>query len=155
MLVEWTKMKVKVVPIIGLNGKVAENIILLPGVNDVDDDKWNQARSCVDKDIRTNRIIEKHVTLQEKEVEVKNKETDEVKKEKKVVVKGKTLKQLSLDQASKIVENTFNLDTLNKWKEKESRDSIRALIMTQLEKVEKEGESAEKKKSRDRKNEDI
>jgi hypothetical protein len=164
MLVEWTKMKVKIIPVVGANGKSTENIILLPGVTDVDDEKWNKVRSLVDQDIRTKRIIEHHATVTdievETEVEVKDEESGEmkkeIKKEKKPFHKGKSLKSLTPDEAEEIVKNTFNLETLNKWKTNENRDSIRAAIMNQIELVEKEGrDAAEKKKNKERRNEDI
>ena len=153
MLVKWTEQRVRIVPYIGDNKQVMGQVTLLPGVNDIEDSIWNKARGLVKDLIDRGLIIELHTQEKEQkveeEVEVEKELTDpeskkkvkakvKEKKSKTVkVVSGKELSKIPIQDAEKLVSETFNMETLLKWKKTEGRDSVRAVIREQIEKIEK------------------
>lgn len=146
MIINWTESRLKVVPVKGKG-----NIILQPGNNEVDESLWNECRGILTRDIKAGRVKEVHVKKEEKIIEPEKKGPGgKILKpaEKVTTVKGKGLKDLSLEEAEAVVNETFALDTLKKWKKTESRDSIRTAIMNQIETVEKFGEN--KKEDKDK-----
>lgn len=100
--------------------KSGKKVYLLPGNNKVDAEAWEQLRPHVAE------LIGK--TL----IEVAGKVTD---KDGKVTIEDKDLKDLQIAQAEDVVKKTFSLETLESWKVKETRDSVRLAIMNQIEKV--------------------
>lgn len=135
------------IPFKGLGNVAGGSIQLLPGNNLVDDNKWNVARKSVEAEIGKSiiEVASKLVEVQE-EVEEMDEKTKKVtlKKVKKMVSKSKSLNELDANEASLIVEDTYSLDTLYKWKDGESRDSVRATILKQIEAVETSGKQGKK-----------
>lgn len=144
MIIEQTENRVNIIPCVERNGVVNNKITLLPGCNDVDDELWKKARVSVKDKIERGLIKEHHAKVEEKEVPIPN--TD--KKRKVIKIDSKDLKDLEPEEAEEIVKNTFSLKTLGKWKKSESRDSVRNVILNQIEQVEKHGE--EKPKGQDK-----
>jgi len=144
MIINWTKQGLKTISIKAANkaSKIKKTVKLLPGFNEVPDDEW--------KEIKQNPMIQKQIELgiivevaEKKEVKkkVKNGKGEEI--EKTVVESGKAkqLKDLDAEAVVAMVEDTFDVDLLKKWKKEESRDEIRAAIANQLEKILKGGNS--------------
>ena len=52
-----------------------------------------------------------------------------------------TLMDLEPNEAEKVIMDTFNLDTLTKWKKEVSQPDLRVLIMNQIEEVDKVGKN--------------
>jgi len=155
MIINWKRQCIKVIPVVAANGIEVDTVTLLPGNNAVDPKVWQQARLNVLNQIG-NSIIEVAAQVEEKQEptgkKIKDKNGKEISEKKLVtIVKGKTLKQLDTKSAEEVVLDTYNLDTLKKWKEKENRDSVRSAILNQIEIVEKDGPEAKKKKEAEEK----
>lgn len=140
MIIEQTENRVNVIPCVERNGVVNNKITLLPGCNDVDDELWKKARGSVKDKIERGLIKERHAKVEEKEVPIPNTN----KKRKVTTIDSKDLKDLEPEEAEKVIKDTFNLKTLKKWKKAESRDSVRNVILNQIEQVEKHGEEKPK-----------
>jgi hypothetical protein len=151
MIIESKKKGVCIVPCLNVTGiDIVSKIVLVPGNNKVDEEQWNAARVSVLDDIARGDIIEVDAVVEKKPVVKKsrNPDTGEESEEKIMVdvVKGKSLKTISPSKIQGVIENTFNLDTLNEWKDSEGkRDSVRLMILKQIEFVEKFGEEKAKK----------
>jgi len=78
---------------------------------------------------------------EKKELEKEKKELEEAlsKVKKKDKLQPVSLEDLDSEEASKIVQDTFNLETLRNWKKSEGRESVRVSIMNQIEEIEKPG----------------
>ena len=107
--------------------KTGKKVYLLPGNNQVSPEVWEAVRPHAVQDIGKTII------------EVAGKVTE---KDGKVVVEDKTIKQLSTQEAEAAVAGTYDLKTLNEWKNSETRDSVRLAIMKQIDAVEAVGSSA-------------
>lgn len=144
MIIEWTKVNVKIIPIIKGNVNIGK-VTLLPGNNEVNKEEWEAARVHVLDQIKTG-VIKEHATQVTEEV------SGGKGKPKKPITKltVKEFNKLDIPEAEEIVKNTFNLKTLKTWKKKEGRDTVAALIKEQIELVEKHGTEAKKKKDRDK-----
>jgi len=153
MIVEWTKDRVNVIPCLGSGGLIVSKVVLLPGFNDIPDDQWNQARINAKDDIDRKIIVE--VSPEKKEEKIKAKDPKSGIETETTVVSytGKSLKKMTPTEAEDIVKGTFNLMTLKKWNKAESRDSIKAAIMNQIDMVEKYGEDQAKQKNTSKGNE--
>ncbi len=142
MIIEWKKNGPKVIPA-GRYKKgenpIKKNILLLPGMNEIDDDLWKAARKLVLHQIGK-YIIEHHAQVSEQKKVIEDPETKEKKEETVVEIKSKEFKKLDISRAIEIVQDTWNIDTLKKWEKEEGRDSVRAEIKNQIEKIEKFGE---------------
>jgi len=104
--------------------KTGAKVYLLPGNNKVDSKIWEHVRAHVSDAIGKTII------------EVAGKVTE---KEGQMVIEDKDLKDLAVGVAEEVVGKTYNLETLEAWKTKETRDSIRLSIMNQIEKIMKVG----------------
>jgi len=144
MIVKWKKERLKVIPY-KVKNVLAGKIILLPGYNDVDEKEWVHARVGV-KDLIGKDIIEVATEVKKTVKKVEDPVTKEVTEKTEVTIISKKFKALSLEKASEIVADTYNMETLKKWKKNESRDSIRKDISNQIDKIEKYGEEKAKKK---------
>jgi hypothetical protein len=148
------------VPVNSGNLQAISNITLLPGGNEVDQDQWNLARENILSKIKKGLVVEEYAKIKEVEkevtlhktveVNVEDPKTKEIKKEvksvtekkkvKKPVVDATPFKDLKAEEAEELVKETFSLDTLKKWKEQTSKESVRIVLLNQIEKVEKHGE---------------
>ena len=160
MIVGWRKKGagVKIIPVSAANGVVVGKVTLLPGNNEVKDEDWAIARNQVKDEIDRGLIkeIEMEVKTIEKDVETgeidpKTKKS-KTEKKKETVIKAKEFKKIEIKQAIEIVNNTSNLATLEKWRKKEGRDSVRAAIQNQIEEVEKYGEEKTRNKEESKDN---
>lgn len=141
MIIEKTTTGILVVPI--LNGNITVNEIhLVGGMNEVDDKTWGDVRESV---MPHKSLIEHHVVSEKKEevrekYTIKNKDNEEeIRERTKVIYKISARKfgKLSAEEALEIVEKTYSLDLLNKWKKAAGKESVRIAVMGQIEKVEK------------------
>lgn len=148
MIIEWTRNKVKVIPCtIPETGVVLDKIVLLPGMNEVKEEKWKSARHNVLDQINRKIINEIHAEVKVEKKVVEDPETKEKKSITTTTISAKQLSKIPAKDAEEIVKKTFNLETLKKWKKKESRESVRMEIMNQIEAVETLGEDKAKKKA--------
>ena len=114
----------------------AKSITIVPGINVVPDDQWALLReSLADR-------------LGKDLVEVEGKVTQEPakgpggKEITKTVVMGKNPWEITdMNKVEELILQTNSIPLLTKWREKESRDSIRASIANRIDdlKVKKEG----------------
>lgn len=140
MIIEWTKDNIKVIPVLQGTLNIGK-VTLLPGNNEVDEELWKNACLHVKNDIATGKIKVHHAEVNIKDVTPKAGKDDKEspKPEYEVKISARKLGKLSIQEAEEIVKNTYNLDTLAKWKKKEGRDTVAALIRLQIEAVEKHG----------------
>jgi hypothetical protein len=124
------------------------SIALVPGNNEVSDDFWNEVKKseAIRRKLGSKQLKEVAVKGVEKEVtkEVEEKTEDGKTKKTKKKVKEKVnepvpFSEVDASEAEKIVTETYDLKTLKKWKDTESRDSVRLAISKQIEKVDKYG----------------
>ena len=151
MIIEKKTTGVLVVPV--LQGIViTSEIHLLGGMNEVDDKTWGDVRDSV---MPHKSLIEHHVVSEKKE-EVKEKYTiknkdneEEIRERTKVIYKISARKfgKLSAEEALEIVEKTYSLDLLNKWKKAAGKESVRIAVMARLKKL-KKGKLNKKPKKR-------
>lgn len=147
MIINNTKDRVIIVPA-AEHGILIDKVTLLPGNNEVDKKLWEAARKNVISHIRIGVIKEKHAEVKEKEIKLKDEKgklTGEIKKE--MVLSVKEFNKLTANEAEEIIINTFNIETLEKWKKKTKYDEIRTLISNKIDEVKKYGN---KKKDKDK-----
>jgi len=133
MVVDWKQTRIKRVPCLGSKtGK--DHIDLLPGLNQVDDSDWALAKNHLTSD-HDKQFLKEVV----QEVEVKSKETG-----KKTTKKTSKFIEFSPEQATKAIEDCFNVKTLQSWKRGEERTDIRFAIDERIKEI-KEKRIDEKK----------
>lgn len=143
VLVKWNKPNVwSIATGIG-DGSVVQ---LVPGVNHVPVDQWDliknhpeiKARQELDYiDPEQGKV--KMLVLVKPTVKIEGDEPlSESKKEEKEVAEG--LSDLNVDDARKLVRETYNTQVLRDWAEDEARGTVLKQIEKQLEKIEKERE---------------
>ncbi len=145
MIINWGKRNIKIIPLTSECSKAIKvmkknKIILLPGNNDIPDDAWNEVKKYknIQKSIEAGFIIEKEFIEKEveKEIEEENEKGEKVKKKIKVKeLKGKSFKDLDDRKARKMIEDTFDIATLEKWREAEGRADIRNLIDDKIKEI--------------------
>lgn len=138
MIVNWKKKNagINIIPLVKeKNGKknTVGNLMLLPGHNDIPDKKWKMAEpSC-----------EKHIAAGD--LEIINADWDKETKKKKTVKAddkkqtAESIRDVSPAKAKDIINNTYNIDTLSKWQEEETRDETRLQITKQIDKIKSHG----------------
>lgn len=114
-------------------------VILQPGANEVDDELWKIARESLSHDPEKNFIIEvvaKEIVekLPEGMKESEAKKTPDGKYE---ITGGKSISSLDKNQALELISDTWNLETLKKWRKESSSEELRTAIANQIEEVEK------------------
>lgn len=127
MIINWKKEKAGLLTVSKTtNGAIVKTVSILPGHNEIEDDDWEGIKSQLQSKIDAGHmeVVEEEVV---KEIELENGKT---KNKKSIVTK---LNELESETALEIVENTFDLKTLKKWKKSETRDEIRAAISDQIE----------------------
>lgn len=108
------------------NGKP---IKLAPGFNEVPDADWASARSYVVDNLESG-------IFEELGVEIKKGKDGQAD-----IIEGKPYHKFSFAEAEKIVKGTFYIPTLESWKTTCPSDSLRSVIMNQIETVNKEAMS--------------
>ena len=140
MIVNWKKPKagVKIVPITNERGEIEKNLVLLPGYNEVSEEDWNKARNHAQIADYIKRGFFEEVgevkELPQTEEEKKNGKKNGKKKSK---IKEIPLGKLKAEKALEVVNDTYQIETLEKWRKVESRDEIRAAIANQIEAINK------------------
>jgi hypothetical protein len=154
MIVNWKKQGMKVVPLAG-NGPI-NNFTLLPGNNFVPDEVWDKLKEVCRDSIKANFLEEVAVKEESQKIKEpvkddsgntkKDKDGKPLYKEKEVKRKrSQNLGELPLEEAEKIIKDTYDLKTLNKFKDT-GAESVRALVLKQIEAIETYGEDKSKKK---------
>lgn len=134
MIVNWKKEKAGIlyIPLADGSGK---DLMFLQGHNEVSEEDWETVKEhkSVQKHIERGDLIE---VIEEEQIEKpvrmrKGKETEE--KSYKVKKQIKDFPEMSAKKAREIVQDTYDIETLERWLGKEGRDEIRALIHNQIE----------------------
>jgi hypothetical protein len=94
---------------------------LLPGVNEVTDDEWKIMKPHLAAEIKSRAI-----TVVEKEVQKSKRAPDG---------KAKNLKEMPADEATELVSECVNPDTLKKWYREETREEIRLFIVEKMKEL--------------------
>jgi len=137
MLVNWTRTGVKVIPI----GSSKEMVVLAPGYNQVDDEKWKACRDLVLCQIADGRIVEEWLDVEKNGA--KHKEAvlsirhEDAKLEATTVHVPATFRDITRKRIKDVVKETFNPKTLQAWYDDETRDDVRVMVFQQMEAVKK------------------
>lgn len=107
---------IKVVPVVDGGSVAAESVILNPGTNEVSEEKWNKIMSSLAVEISAGVITPFSVETK------KNGGT----------AKAKTLKDVPVAVASKIVFGCSNKETLRKWFSENLSDEIALLVVKRM-----------------------
>jgi len=101
------------------NGYQPKNVILRPGVNQIDNELWESMKSIsVIKSMLENGNLK--VIL----------DGDDAEKA------SESLNQLHYTQANKIIKATWDIDLLKKWQSNETRAAVLKTIETQIKQIE-------------------
>jgi len=140
MILKWNKKCLKVIPVKGKkSNNIKSKIVLMFGYNDIIDEYWPLIEPIV-QDRLDDGMLE--VIAQEKEVTRKGPGG----KERNVVEKKPIpFSELSSVKADKLIEETFNLKTLEKWLKKETRDEVRLSLKERIDYIKKETSQTAKK----------
>lgn len=141
MIVELKGQNPKIIPITDANNiTIVDRIVLLPGMNDVSDEKWEKARKNLTgtwewsklKEHKTEKQVEVEVEI---ETEVNGKTV--VKKNKKLEKKevGLNFSEVKEDEAKSMIDNCYNVKTLEDWKEQTNYDNVKSYINKRLENI--------------------
>lgn len=136
MIVEWTKNCVKV---ISAKGKRAQ---LLPGNNEIKTEDWKVLREHVLGQIESKIIIEHEVSLDTIE---KKTGGGKVIGTKTVLKEAKEFLDLDAKAAIALVKKTSSLETLQKWHDEETRESVLTALMKRIDAVKNYIPAANKK----------
>ena len=145
MLVNWTKLGLKTIPLLNETGQVTETIFIQPGWNHLKNVQWEQAirNESIAKQVESGVIelqADKIEIVEEERTFEDDKGKSKKRKVKTVQTEGKDFSDLGAEEALKVIEDCYNLDTLASWRKVESRDELRAAIANRIEKIETAGE---------------
>jgi len=128
MIINWAKKDAGLLTVSKvIDNKIVKTLFLLPGHNEIDDADWEGIKGQLLDKIKDGTIIP---------IEVETKKSIEVNgKEKTKKITTTKFSEFPANKALEIVEDTFDINVLKKWKAKESRDEIRAAIAQQIELV--------------------
>lgn len=115
-----------------------ELVMLLPGTNDIPNERWQFARLHIGR--RLGRTVKEHV----KESVIDG----------QITYSPKPLKDFEPDDLVDLVEKCNHAPTLEKWKTNESRDEIRLAIANRLDDLAKGKKSGKKKRGHEVDDED-
>lgn len=137
MIINWKKKNagLLVISVIDKKGNITQTITLMPGHNEISDELWENIKvnSGVNHHIDNNNLVEvMEVEEMKPGVRVRIGKDGE---EKKVVKTTKSIHKMFAKKAKEIIQDTWNLPTLEKWLDNEGRDEIRAVIYKQIEKI--------------------
>jgi hypothetical protein len=142
MIIRWKKNNPVTIPLVGKD-KISPKgkIRLIEGLNTVDQKDWEIAKQHLKgfqekyyDEINDNVKVKKKVMQSGKEIE------------KEVMVMG--LSGFDANEAIKMIDDCFNVDTLEAWREEESRDEIRAAIKEKLEAILEDNMTKERQDSK-------
>ncbi len=127
MIVNWKKEKggINVIPLM-TKGVTTDNIILLQGHNEIDDEVW--------ANLKKQTAVKKHI-MREDLVEVFESAQGEKGKDKDKDKKITNIHQMSAGKSKEIIKDTWDLTTLDKWLNGESRNDVRSIVHNQIEAV--------------------
>lgn len=138
MIVKWNEDRLKVVPVTSAKKEMMKevknksgkaNIILLPGTNDVHNGDWEIAKEHLALDIKLKRI-EVFSDVEAKKVKGKDgKEKTNIKES------PKSLSRFDPDEASVLIKECNNMETLKYWKQKDKRDDVRSEILSRMDEI--------------------
>jgi len=127
-LLNWKLANVKIVPKNSPKSKrgdkenkvgTKEFIHLLPGYNEVDDSEWEQIKNNCKPRLEDNNLV----LLTKKEGD------------KEIIVSFSDIAKDNPDKAVEIVNQTYNISLLEKWKSETSRDELRSAIFNQIDAI--------------------
>lgn len=152
MIIEKTTTGILYIPIVAGEIEV-DHIILIGGMNEVDDKLWGQIREAVmpHKNLKEHHVKDIKTEKIEEEYTIKNKDgEEEIRKREKIIHKISATKfsKLAPEEALAIVEKTYSLDVLEKWKKVAGKETVRLAVMNRIEKVEKR-KAKQKNKEKD------
>jgi hypothetical protein len=140
MLVRWNRTNVWSIGTGQMDGSVIQ---LIPGPNEITEDKWNLIKDnkVVKQRMETEIIDPKRGKVKMLEIIKPSKPESDEKSED--VEKSEDIEKLSIDglsskEAKEIIKETFNTKLLKTWQESESRSGVLKEIEKQLEKIESE-----------------
>jgi hypothetical protein len=113
---------IKCVPLVAINAEqralklVRSQVQLLPGTNEVTDDEWTVMKSHLTREIAAGEI-------------------SVIEKETKKGAKAHDLKSIEAKDATELVANCVNPDTLKKWYQEETRQEIRLAIVEKMKEL--------------------
>lgn len=141
MIVKNNRDGICVVPVVNKAGTEIGKIILLPGNNEVEAELWKTAK------VNVQNHLDRGI-LKELFAETPKTTKDESGKIVSAPTKAKEFSELTSVEAEKIVSETFNIAVLKKWKEVESRESVRIAINRQIDTIDQYGEDKKAKKTK-------
>ncbi len=120
MVINWKDARVKIIPI--KEKRKVKNIMLLPGMNNIDEKDWNVCKSYISKyDMRLIEILKETVKVKKGEKEVKMETTD--------------FNKFSSELSRKAIDDCFSIKTLTEWRKKEEKADIRNLIDDKIKQI--------------------
>lgn len=137
MIVNWKKKNAGLltISVIDKKGNITQMVVLMPGHNEIEDELWENIKinSGVNYHIDNGNLIE--VTEVEEIKPGSRRRLSKEGEEEKVVKVTKSIHKMFAKTAKEIIQDTWDLPTLEKWLDKEGRDEIRAVIYKQIEKI--------------------
>lgn len=101
------------------NGFQPKNVILKPGINQVDSELWESMKSIA--------VIKSQIENGRLKVILDGDDANDV---------NETLNQLHYTQANKIIKSTFDIELLKKWQATETRAAVLKTIESQMKQIE-------------------
>lgn len=144
MIVYWSEARIKVIPAhVPTKEDPTVNsamCILAPGYNDKPDSEWQAARTFVNDDLASGRIMEEWV-------KTKKPEPGEAyppfwipsddKKESNTIMVPAMIRDINRPKVvDQVVKRTYHLPTLNKWTNEENRPDVQKALVEQIKAVE-------------------
>ena len=111
---------------------------LVPGINEIEDKVWGEVRGQLLEEIKSWLIKEHGVKVGEKLLALPDPLPPYLSKftpQAHEVVSALTLAKTDVKAAAELVAKTYDLDLLAKWRDSETRDSIRLSIVERIAKI--------------------
>ena len=118
MLIDYAKANVLTLPLTGKTGAATGSVMLVPGINNVEKNKWD---AC--KELPTIKRLQEEGLLK---IHIGTDDTDE----------DFSLAKATVKEAVGIVRKTWNLLLLEEWKACESRPGVSKEIAAQIRLIE-------------------
>lgn len=129
MIVKNNRDGLTVIPLKNKEGKVLasriSNLVLYPGYTAIDDGIWEIIEDSAKLLVESEQL--QLVTKEEKSLD------EDGNKVKKQV--GVPFNKLPVNKAEEIIKNTNNMESINKWLEIETRDSVRITLKNRLDNI--------------------
>lgn len=124
-LINWKQDRIKGVPI--RSGKIKKgavqskkNVIFLPGWNEIDEKTWKVIEGNCQLRLKDGQLEVLKLTVDGKEQ----------------LITFTQLRKENSEKAVEVIQNTFSVETLKKWKKSTEDAEIRLAIVNQIEKIE-------------------